>query len=179
MTKKRIGIITIVLLILGTTYFFLYTNVNKNTPKKVNVSTYQPGEFAKFEDVAMTVKYEISNQPFEGNEVSPKVYKYLKLYVTIKNHGSKEINPAYILDKNDLRIGNQLIASETKGEISKIQPYESKTYLKYSALTKEDVKYGVYYSILPTLQKSMLLSKEEQKQVMLNPKEWVVLKKEG
>lgn len=179
MNKKKIGIITIVFLILGTIYYFLYTNVNKNTPAKVNVSTFQPGEVVKFEDVSMTVKYEMSNKPFEGNEESPKVYKYLKFYVTIENNGKNEINPSYILDNNDVRIGNQLFASETKGEISKIQPNQSKTYLKYSGLTRDDVKYGVYYSILPTIKKSMLLSKEEQKQVMLNPIEWVVMKKEG
>ncbi|MGQ0418190.1 hypothetical protein ACT4UL_27450, partial [Bacillus sp. HC-TM] len=74
------------------------------------VSTLQPGEVVKFEDVSMTVKYEMSNKPFEGNEESPKVYKYLKFYVTIENNGKNEINPSYILDNNDVRIGNQLFA---------------------------------------------------------------------
>ena len=79
----------------------------------------------------------------------------------------------------DLRIRTVLYTAEIDKNGGKlaIPPNESKTYYKYFVIEGNNLKYGTVFVLPPTFEKVGLLSKDEQKQKMIQRHEWILIQK--
>ncbi|WP_395761146.1 hypothetical protein [Bacillus sp. 3G2] len=179
--NKRTITISIIILILTSIYIFRYMTVNVNTPKKLNVITHKSGDSIDFENTTVTVKNESSDTPIDNmfsHVSSSNVHKYIKVSITFKNNGQKELDLKPFFDNEDLVIGNKLRTMSFKDDNEKnmkVLPDENKTYVKYSFINKDEIKYKTSYIIIPTLKPLGFISEEEQKEILINRHIWPII----